>query len=146
MLLSTYNGAQFVRPLIESVLDQTYSPCELWIRDDGSRDETPNIVAEYAARYPFIRVLHSSKGKGAATATVTSWLESGPGAGETTVKMQADITLSGAAAQLSRGLLPEISKKLTQQLRDERRRIRDLELGIDTLERRRAEAPPDTTR
>jgi uncharacterized protein len=32
--------------------------------------------------------------------------------------MQADITLTGAAAQLSRGLLPEISKRLTQQFAD----------------------------
>jgi carbon monoxide dehydrogenase subunit G len=51
------------------------------------------------------------KGKGAANASVTSWLEPGPAADETTVKMTADITLTGAAAQLSRGLLPEISKK-----------------------------------
>jgi carbon monoxide dehydrogenase subunit G len=58
------------------------------------------------------------KGKGAADASVTSWLEPGPDEAETTVKMQADITLSGAAAQMSRGLLPEISKKLTQQFAD----------------------------
>ena len=58
-----------------------------------------------------------AKGKGAATANVTSWLESGE-AGATLVKMEADITLTGAAAQLSRGLLPEISKKLTQQFAD----------------------------
>jgi hypothetical protein len=32
--------------------------------------------------------------------------------------MQAQIVLTGAAAQLSRGLLPEISKKLTQQFAD----------------------------
>jgi len=66
-------------------------------------------------------VLHAKgmeqKGKGAANATVTSWLEP-PADGTVTVKMQADITLSGAAAQLSRGLLPEISKKLTQQFAD----------------------------
>jgi len=59
-----------------------------------------------------------AKGKGAANASVTSWLEDGPDADTTTVKMQADITLTGAAAQLSRGLLPEISKKLTQQFAD----------------------------
>jgi len=58
------------------------------------------------------------KGKGAADASVTSWLEAGPSDGQTTVHMQADITLSGAAAQMSRGLLPEISKKLTQQFAD----------------------------
>jgi uncharacterized protein len=59
-----------------------------------------------------------AKGKGAANASVTSWLEAGADPGTTTVKMEADITLTGAAAQLSRGLLPEISKKLTQQFAD----------------------------
>jgi carbon monoxide dehydrogenase subunit G len=58
------------------------------------------------------------KGKGAANAIVTSRLEPDATTGGTTVKMNADITLSGAAAQLSRGLLPEISKKLTQQFAD----------------------------
>jgi carbon monoxide dehydrogenase subunit G len=58
------------------------------------------------------------KGKGAANAKVASWLEPGPSDGVTTVKMEADITLTGAAAQLSRGLLPEISKKLTQTFAD----------------------------
>jgi len=58
-----------------------------------------------------------AKGKGAANATVTSWLEPADD-GQTTVKMVADITLTGAAAQLSRGLLPEISRKLTQQFAD----------------------------
>jgi carbon monoxide dehydrogenase subunit G len=58
------------------------------------------------------------KGKGAANASVMSWLEPAADPGRTTVKMQADITLTGAAAQMSRGLLPEISKKLTQQFAD----------------------------
>jgi carbon monoxide dehydrogenase subunit G len=57
------------------------------------------------------------KGKGAANATVTSWLEPRDG-GATLVKMQADISLTGAVAQLSRGLLPEVSKQLTQQFAD----------------------------
>ena len=53
------------------------------------------------------------KGKGAANAVVTSWLE--PAGDQTTVKMIADIQLTGAVAQLSRGLLPEVSRKLTAQ-------------------------------
>jgi carbon monoxide dehydrogenase subunit G len=53
------------------------------------------------------------KGKGAANATITSWME--PGNEGTHVFMEADITLTGAAAQLSRGLLPEVSKRLTAQ-------------------------------
>ena len=57
------------------------------------------------------------KGRGAANASVTSWLEPA-GEGATVVKMRADISLTGAAAQLSRGLMPEVSKKLTQQFAD----------------------------
>ena len=57
------------------------------------------------------------KGKGAASASVTSWLEPRDD-GSSLVKMQADISLTGAVAQLSRGLLPEVSKKLTQQFAD----------------------------
>jgi carbon monoxide dehydrogenase subunit G len=53
------------------------------------------------------------RGKGAASATITSWME--PGDEGTHVFMEADITLTGAAAQLSRGLLPEVSKRLTAQ-------------------------------
>ena len=57
-----------------------------------------------------------SRGKGAATAEVTSWLEAdGDG---TLVKMHADITLQGFVAQVSRGMLPDISAKLTQQFAD----------------------------
>ena len=56
------------------------------------------------------------KGKGAATATVTSWLE--PDAAGTRVKMQAEITLTGTVAQLSRGLIPEVSKRITARFAD----------------------------
>jgi carbon monoxide dehydrogenase subunit G len=54
------------------------------------------------------------RGKGAATAKVESWLEPAR-AGGTTVNIRSDITITGAAAQLSRGLLPEISRLLTRQ-------------------------------
>jgi hypothetical protein len=54
-----------------------------------------------------------TKGKGAASATVASWLESrGDG---TLVKMRSDITLTGTVAQLSRGLLPDVSRRLTAE-------------------------------
>lgn len=57
------------------------------------------------------------RGKGAATAKVESWLEPAGDEG-TTVHIRSDITISGAAAQLSRGLLPEVSKLLTKQFAD----------------------------
>jgi hypothetical protein len=54
------------------------------------------------------------RGKGAATAKVESWLEPAGDEG-TTVHIRSDLTITGAAAQLSRGLLPEVSKLLTKQ-------------------------------
>ncbi|MGH2679577.1 MAG: SRPBCC family protein [Actinomycetota bacterium] len=57
------------------------------------------------------------RGKGAATAKVESWLEPAGNEG-TTVHIRSDITITGAAAQLSRGLLPEISKLLTKEFAD----------------------------
>ena len=80
-------------------------------RDDQSRDDTAHRVVLSAKGI-------EQKGKGAANAKVTSWLEPGPSDGVTTVKMEADITLTGAAAQLSRGLLLKMSKKLTQNFAD----------------------------
>jgi hypothetical protein len=66
-------------------------------------------------------VLHAkgleAKGKGAADASVTAWLEPAEGTA-TTVMIQADITMSGFVAQVSRGLLPDVSQKLTQRFAD----------------------------
>jgi carbon monoxide dehydrogenase subunit G len=67
------------------------------------------------------------RGKGAASASITASLAP-VNAGGTDVSIDADITLSGAAAQLSRGLLPEVSKQLTARFADcLRQRIEDLD-------------------
>lgn len=50
VVLCTYNGARFLREQLDSVVNQTYAPCEILIHDDGSTDGTAGIVAEYAAR------------------------------------------------------------------------------------------------
>ena len=46
----TYNQAAFLRDTIESVLSQDYQAIEYQIIDDGSTDETPRILEEYAGR------------------------------------------------------------------------------------------------
>ncbi len=45
--MATCNGAAFVRPQIESILDQTYEHVELIVSDDASTDGTADILAEY---------------------------------------------------------------------------------------------------
>lgn len=56
VLLSTYNGARFLSQQVQSVLGQRGVSLALWIRDDGSSDETRSILASYAAD-PRVRVL-----------------------------------------------------------------------------------------
>lgn len=50
VLLSSYNGADYIVPQLESILSQTLKPKHILVRDDGSRDATPKILEGYAAR------------------------------------------------------------------------------------------------
>jgi glycosyltransferase involved in cell wall biosynthesis len=49
--------ARYGRRTLESVVRQSVPPALWIIVDDGSKDTTPQLLAEYAARFPFIRVL-----------------------------------------------------------------------------------------
>jgi glycosyltransferase involved in cell wall biosynthesis len=51
------NEAKFMRRTLDSLVSQSTPPTLLVVVDDGSTDETPTILAEYASRYPFIRVV-----------------------------------------------------------------------------------------
>jgi glycosyltransferase involved in cell wall biosynthesis len=47
IVLPVYNGSRYLRQAIESCLKQTYKNIELIIVDDGSTDETPEIIQSY---------------------------------------------------------------------------------------------------
>ena len=47
VLMSTYNGEQFVNEQIESILNQIEVDIHIIIRDDGSVDNTVNIIKAF---------------------------------------------------------------------------------------------------
>ncbi len=52
ILMATYNGERFISAQIESLLDQSWPHWKLYIRDDGSNDDTRVIVSHFAEEFP----------------------------------------------------------------------------------------------
>jgi len=57
ILLATYNGAKFIAAQIDSILKQALSNWNLWIRDDGSTDDTINIIKDYCRKDNRIKLI-----------------------------------------------------------------------------------------
>lgn len=51
--MATYNGARWLRAQLDSFAGQTRLPDELVVTDDGSTDDTAEVVAAFAATAPF---------------------------------------------------------------------------------------------
>ncbi|WP_295695548.1 glycosyltransferase family 2 protein [Lapillicoccus sp.] len=51
--MATYNGARFLPEQLESLRCQQHVPVELVVNDDGSTDETAEIVLQFARTAPF---------------------------------------------------------------------------------------------
>lgn len=54
VVIPTYNHAQFVGYAVKSVLAQTYPNIEIIVVDDGSTDETADILKPYLARIIYL--------------------------------------------------------------------------------------------
>lgn len=52
LITSTYNGAAYLPQLLDSIFAQTYPELELVIRDDGSKDNTVEILRSYQQKAP----------------------------------------------------------------------------------------------
>lgn len=63
VLLPVYNGEQYVAEAVTSILEQTYTDFELLVMDDGSTDETPQVLASLAAGDARVRI-HRRENRG----------------------------------------------------------------------------------
>jgi len=64
VVLSTYNDARFLAQSVQSILDQSFRDFELVVVDDGSADDTAEVLAGF--RDPRLRVLRNDRNLGLA--------------------------------------------------------------------------------
>lgn len=64
VIISTYNGGKYISRAIESIISQTFSDWELIILNDGSKDNTKEIVKNYADKDSRIIYIENEKNLG----------------------------------------------------------------------------------
>lgn len=47
IILATYNGEQFIEQQLDSIMNQTYDNIDIYVRDDGSKDNTVSVINKY---------------------------------------------------------------------------------------------------
>lgn len=50
IMMATYNGSEFIREQIESIINQDYTNWHLIIQDDNSKDKTIEVLSSYAQK------------------------------------------------------------------------------------------------
>ncbi|MGC3972587.1 MAG: glycosyltransferase family 2 protein [Pirellulales bacterium] len=85
ILLATYNGAAYLPEMLESIRRQTCGDWRLLARDDGSTDDTPQILQRFAQIDTRINVLVDSADRLGAVGNFGRLLEAAARQGATTV-------------------------------------------------------------
>ncbi len=62
LVIPVYNVAAYLPACLDSIVAQTRAPDEIIVIDDGSTDACPEILADYAARLPQMRVVRQQNG------------------------------------------------------------------------------------
>jgi glycosyltransferase involved in cell wall biosynthesis len=74
--LATYNGAEYLSDLLDSILTQTYVKWRLIVRDDGSSDNTLSIIEAYKKKHEhIIKVLDNKRIRLGACASFSELME-----------------------------------------------------------------------
>lgn len=58
VIIPVYNVERYLRPCVDSILGQTHKSLEIYLIDDGSSDNCPQICDEYASGDSRIKVIH----------------------------------------------------------------------------------------
>jgi Glycosyl transferase family 2 len=87
VVMPVFDGATYLTEAVESILGQTFADWELVTVDDGSGDDSPEILARYAAADSRIRVLRNETNMGVSATLNRGWREA---RGEYIARLDAD--------------------------------------------------------
>ena len=62
VIIPTYNNAPWLERSLDSVISQTYSNIEIIVVNDGSSDNTREVLNAYVEKNPGIKVIHKENG------------------------------------------------------------------------------------
>lgn len=77
ILISTYNGEKYIREQIDSLLNQTYRNIKIYVRDDGSKDKTLDILHEFSEKNQIILIEGQNAGFGSSFMQLLKLAEEG---------------------------------------------------------------------
>lgn len=66
VVMPCFNNAAYIKQALCSVFEQTYSPMEVIVVDDGSTDDSAELLAQLQSRYAFTVVRQPNRGVSAA--------------------------------------------------------------------------------
>lgn len=80
VMMAVYNGENFLKDQLESIVNQTYKDWVLYVRDDGSSDGSVGILTSYANRFPGSIVLidcpsYGKRGSKSNFAAIHNWVK-----------------------------------------------------------------------
>lgn len=62
VLVPMYNVEKYVSKCLDSLISQTYKDIEIWAVNDGSPDNSRNIVLDYAAKDSRVKLIDKENG------------------------------------------------------------------------------------
>ncbi len=60
IIIPSYNEEKFISLTLQSILEQTVLPSKVVVVNDNSTDKTPEIVSEFASKFPFITLVNTT--------------------------------------------------------------------------------------
>lgn len=72
LVIPAYNAEKYIMAAIDSILQQTYSPIELIVVNDGSTDKTEELLRQHQDKFKYF----SQKNSGQSAAMNLGWKQS----------------------------------------------------------------------